>query len=1019
MKISEYAVKNYQFTLVIFLMVIALGVSTLLHMPRAEDPEMEIPFFPVVVIYPGASPEDLEELVVDPIERAFSELDDVDVIKSFILDGLVIIRIDFDFGVDVEDKYQALIREIGTLRDKLPQDIHSIEVKKVSPSDVSIMQIALVSENASRETMKQQAEELQDLLETIPELKLVEIHGLPQPTVRVELQMEKIAKLRLPTNLILGSIQSEIVNIPGGSLDAGDKVFNIKTDGSYQSIEDIENTLISGINGNTLRLKDVANVSFDFSEDKHITRLNSHRCILVTAAQKDGNNISETKLKYEPILKEFQENLPQNIAMVKHFDQADNVNRRLNKLGTEFLIAIFLVSITLLPLGFRAAFIVMVSIPLSLAIGLILLNLLGYQLNQLSIVGLVVALGLLVDDSIVVVENIERWLRDGYSKLDAAIKATKQIGLAVIGCTATLIIAFLPLVFLPDASGDFIRSLPMAVILCVLASMVVSLTIIPFLSSVILKQHHGNEEGNIFLQALQKIIHKSYAPFLDAALKHPLITLVVALVIFIGSLQLIPVIGFSLFPPSEKAQFMINITSPIQTNLNKTDEITQEVEKLLEEYSEIEYYTSNVGMGNPQVYYNEIQENERNDFAQIFIQLQENTPIKTKAEVISRMRRQFKSFPDATIEVKDFEQGPPVLAPIEVRLFGKNLDTLRSLANQVQKMLNNTEGAIYVNNPLSHMKSSIKVKVNKEKASALAVSGIDIDRTVRLAAAGFSMGKFNDANNNEYDIMVTTPKESRATLDIFNNLYVNNRAGTPIPILQIADLELESSPVTIRHHNKKRMTAVMASVDNGYLNDDVINATIQQMEQMKLPKGYSYSMGGEVETREKSFGGFGSVIIVTVFLFIAVLILEFGTFKSTLIVLSVIPLGIVGSVIALLITGNSLSFVAIVGLIALAGIEVKNSILLVDFTNQLREQGKTLDEAIREAGEVRFLPIILTSMTAIGGLIPIALSSNPLISPLAIVLIGGLISSTLLSRVVTPVVYKLIPPKITSKADKL
>lgn len=1015
MKISEYAVKNYQFTLVIFLMVIALGVSTLLHMPRAEDPEMEIPFFPVVVIYPGASPEDLEELVVDPIERAFSELDDVDVIKSFILDGLVIIRIDFDFGVDVEDKYQALIREIGTLRDKLPQDIHSIEVKKVSPSDVSIMQIALVSENASREAMKLQAEELQDQLETIPELKLVEIHGLPEQTVRVELQMEKIARLRLPVNLILSSIQSEIVNIPGGNLDAGDKVFNIKTDGSYQSIEDIENTLISGINGNTLRLKDVANINFDFTEDKHITRLNGHRCILVTAAQKDGNNISETKLKYEPILKEFQENLPQNIAMVKHFDQADNVNKRLNKLGTEFLIAIFLVSITLLPLGFRAAFIVMVSIPLSLAIGLILLNLLGYQLNQLSIVGLVVALGLLVDDSIVVVENIERWLRDGYSKLDAAIKATKQIGLAVIGCTATLIIAFLPLVFLPDASGDFIRSLPMAVILCVLASMVVSLTIIPFLSSVILKQHHGKEDGNVFLQTLQKVIHKSYAPFLDLALKHPLITLVVALAIFIGSLQLIPVIGFSLFPPSEKAQFMVNITSPIQTNLNKTNEIVQDVEKILNEYPEVEYYTSNVGMGNPQVYYNEIQENERNDFAQIFIQLKENTPIKTKAEVISRMRKQFKSFPDAKIEVKDFEQGPPVLAPIEVRLFGKNLDTLRSISTKVEDMLNNTPGAIYVNNPLSHNKSSIKVKVNKEKASALAVSGIDIDRTVRLAAAGFSMGKFNDANNNEYDIMVTTPKESRATLDIFNNLYVNNRAGTPIPILQIADLELESSPVTIRHHNKKRMTAVMAHIGQGYLNDNVINATIEQMEKLELPKGYSYSMGGEVETKAKSFGGFGSIIIVTVFLFIAVLILEFGTFKSTLIVLSVIPLGIVGSVIALLITGNSLSFVAIVGLIALAGIEVKNSILLVDFTNQLREQGKSLDEAIREAGEVRFLPIILTSMTAIGGLIPIALSSNPLISPLAIVLIGGLISSTLLSRVVTPVVYKLIPPKIEKK----
>ncbi len=228
----------------------------------------------------------------------------------------------------------------------------------------------------------------------------------------------------------------------------------------------------------------------------------------------------------------------------------------------------------------------------------------------------------------------------------------------------------------------------------------------------------------------------------------------------------------------------------------------------------------------------------------------------------------------------------------------------------------------------------------------------------------------------------------------------------------MADLRLESSPQTIKHLGKRRYVAVSSFVQQGFLVDDALNATIKAMDAMPMPAGYSYAMGGEIETRQDSFGGFGTVILATIFLFIAVLVLEFGTFKSTLIVLSVIPLGIVGAVLALWATGNSLSFVAIVGLIALAGIEVKNTILLVDFTNQLRAEGRTLDQAIREAGEMRFLPIVLTSLTAIGGLLPIAYSTNPLISPLAIVLIGGLISSTLLSRLVTPVVYKLIPPKV-------
>jgi multidrug efflux pump subunit AcrB len=317
---------------------------------------------------------------------------------------------------------------------------------------------------------------------------------------------------------------------------------------------------------------------------------------------------------------------------------------------------------------------------------------------------------------------------------------------------------------------------------------------------------------------------------------------------------------------------------------------------------------------------------------------------------------------------------------------------------------------------VEHLKSDIRVAINKEKAQQLGVPTVAIDRTVRLAVAGFNAGKFSDENGDDYDIVLTKSNSDRPTLDALQNLYVNNNTGRAVPLNQLAQLELESSPLSIKHQDKLRTVSVNAFVQKGYLVDKVIQGVISKMDELKLPSGYSYEMGGELESRNESFGGFASIIIVTVFLFIAVLILEFKTFKSTMIVLSVIPLGIVGALLALMITGNSLSFVAIIGLIALAGIEVKNTILLVDFTNQLREQGKSLEEAIREAGEVRFLPIILTTLTAIGGLMPIAVSTNPLVSPLAIVLIGGLISSTLLSRIVTPVVYKLIPPRIEAKA---
>ncbi len=1012
MKISEYAVKNYQFTLIIFIMIVALGVTTILNMPRAEDPELSSPEFPIIIIYPGTSPKDMEDLVVDPLEAKLTALEGIKKVTSNISDGVAVLFAQYKHEYDVDEKYQEVVREVNNMRNELPPDIYSIEIQKWLPSNVNVIQAALISENAPYEKLKKYAEYFKEDLEQLPQLKNVEIYGLPEKVVRVELKSDKMAQMHIPLEAVLGTIQSEAVNIPGGSVDAGNKTFNIQTSGNYKSVDEIENTIVYSYSGRNIYLKDIAQVYTDFEKEKHITRLNGHRALFVVAAQKPGENISNTQKIYLPVIEKFKSTLPQNIDLIHHFDQADNVNKRLGGLGIDFLIAISLVAITLLPLGGRASVIVMISIPLSLSIGIVLMNFLGYTLNQLSIVGLVVALGLLVDDSIVVVENIERWMREGHSRLEATIKATHQITLAVIGCTATLVIAFLPLVFLPAASGDFIRSLPMGVITSVLASMLVSLTIIPFLSSRILKEHSGNPEGNIFLRGLKGLIHKSYARLLDKALTKPLITTVVALIIFVVSLMLIPVIGFSLFPASEKPQFLVEITTPLQSNLNYTNEVAKKVETELKEHPEVKYFATNVGKGNPQIYYNVIPENERTDYAQIFVQLDGNTSPKRKLELIDELRKKWTPYEGAKVEVRDFEQGPPIVAPVEVRLLGENLDTLRALASRVEELIKNTEGTIYVNNPVSNLKSDIRVAINKEKAAMLGIPIINIDRTVRLAVAGFEVGKMTDNDGDNYKIQLTKEKNTINSLDAFDNLYVNNMQGMAIPLTQVASLKLESSPLTINHQNKIRTVSLSAFVEKGYLNDNVIKDVMDKMDKMILPAGYHYEMGGELESREESFGGFTSIIVITIFLFIAVLILEFKTFKSTLIVLSVIPLGIVGAVIALLLTNNSLSFVAMIGLIALAGIEVKNTILLVDFTNQLRQKGKSIEEAIREAGEVRFLPIILTSLTAIGGLTPIALSSNPLIAPLAVVIIGGLISSTLLSRIVTPVVYKLIPPKI-------
>jgi multidrug efflux pump subunit AcrB len=398
--------------------------------------------------------------------------------------------------------------------------------------------------------------------------------------------------------------------------------------------------VIYSIQGKSILLQDIAVVRDDFDESKHLTRLNGYRSIFVTAALKEGTNITKVQEKYKPILASAGAGLPENVEMIVAFDQAEYVNRRLGGLGMDFLIAIALVFVTLLPLGNRASIIVMISIPLSLAIGLILMNALGYGLNQLSIVGLVVALGLLVDDSIVVVENIERWIREGYSKKEAALKATQQISLSVVGCTVTLIIAFLPLVFLPDSSGDFVRSLPMAVITSVLASLLVSLTIIPFLSTWLLKDR-GVEHTNRMYDLFQKVIHLSYAPLLEKALKKPVVTLALAGGIFLLAMGIFPVIGFSLFPTSEKPQFLVNITTPLQSNLNTTNEVTKQVENEVKKIPELQNFATNVGKGNPRIYYNEIPESDRSDYGQLFVQLKPSTSAPRKSEIVQSLKSSF------------------------------------------------------------------------------------------------------------------------------------------------------------------------------------------------------------------------------------------------------------------------------------------------------------------------------------------------------------------------------------------
>jgi len=620
---------------------------------------------------------------------------------------------------------------------------------------------------------------------------------------------------------------------------------------------------------------------------------------------------------------------------------------------------------------------------------------------------------LLVDDSIVVVENITRFLRAGYSRSDAAIEATKQIAVAVLGCTATLVFAFLPLLFLPGLPGKYIRSLPVAVVYAVLASMFVSFTVIPWLSSLLLPRTES-KDGNRFLQLLDQGIRKTYAPLLGRSLANPWRTLGLSLVLVFGSVALIPMVGFSLFPKAGTPQFHVDIESPDGTSLEETDRAVRYAERLIGAHPAVRGIFSNVGKDNPVVYYNVFQRAEASNRGQLFVLLHaydtEDTP-----RMLDSLRQQLALYAGARIELKEFENGPPIEAPIAMRIEGPDLDSLRLLAGRVEQVMQSIAGTQYVRNPIRLRRTDLRLTVDRQKAGLLGIPSVEIDRTLRLGIAGLEAGYFRGDDGNEHPLVVRLAHDGHPTPEALDRIYVSSVQGALVPLRQIASVGFEAKPNAIDHRERVRAVSITSYVQSGFNTDRVTREVLAGLVSLDMPPGYRIYPAGEIESRQESFGGIGSAVFVAVFGILAILVLEFRNFRTTLVVASVIPLGVVGGILALLVTGYTLSFTAMIGFVALVGIEIKTSILLVDFTDQLRREGYDLDHAIQKAGEIRFVPIVLTAITAIGGLLPLALQGSALYSPLAWVIIGGLVSSTFIARLVTPVMYKLLAPPLEAE----
>lgn len=1007
MKLTRLAIRNAQFVLIVLLILVVISVRSFTTMPRSEDPQADFPIFRILAVYPGTSPEDMEELIVDPLEEVIKEIADVNHYNSQMREGVAGIGINASYDIDPEEKFDEIVREINRIRGDLPDGIIRFDIEQIKPGDrVNFMLLSLSSDVVAISDLTDLAEDLEDDLETIDGISSVIIDAGVEKQINVALDFERMSSLSIGLGQVINILGSNNVNIPGGDIDIGGMNFSIKSSGDYEEIDELRETVISSSGTGVVYLKDIADVRITESDRLWQGSFMKTDAVFVGAKLKRGFNILHVNQEAKQIINEFNSTLPATVDLDICYDQTPEVSNKINGFFETLLQGIALVGIIIfLFLGWRASLIIITLIPLCVILAIALLDGAGHGLQQISIASLVLALGLLVDNGIVVIENITRMIREGMSKKEAALAGAEEVGPAIISSTITTLLSFFPLTQLGEGAGLFLISLPLTVIFTLVISLILALTFSPILSGWLMNDKV--KKPSLADKLFHKMSFGFYQPVLAFSLRNSILIFGISVALTIFTFVILrPLVGVSFFPTADKPVLLIDIDGPKGASLEYTRQSTDYVESILDSMDIVKSYVTNVGNSNSQIYYNRIPKSFVKSHGQILVNLKDWDQ-QSFYNTIASLRSDFSEWPAAKIIVEELKNGAPVEAPIELRIFGDDLEVLSDLSSQVEEILNSTSEVINIENPLSRTKTELEFALDKEKAGLLGVSALDFDRTIRASLNGLTIGEATLSDDETYAVELSLKNDGKPRVEDFYRTHIQARTGASVPLHHVADISLSKSAAEFSHYNSDRYIGVTASVIN--LDETLQKTTevIERLEEMTWPRGYNYVVGGEYEEQQSTFGSLAIILILAQIAIFAVLVLQFRSILQPLIVFSAIPLAAIGSIFALYLTGWPFSFFAFIGLISLIGIVVNNSIILVDYINQLRrEEDISLVDAIIEGSIRRFKPIILTTLTTILGLLPLTLQSTNQWSPLCWTIIGGMISSTLLTLLVVPVLYK-------------
>ena len=1009
MQLPRIAIKNAQFTFTIVVLLVLVGIVSYFQMPRSEDPQFDIPITLLEIIYPGASPTDIETLVVDPLEEEFAEIEGIKKVESQIKNGGARIEVTFLYGSDPNAAYNEVKQAVSSVKPTLPEGVQDVLVLKATPTSVAIIQLALWSETTDYKSMEFHAKQLEKRLEAIEAVKKADIWGYPTQVVAVDLNLAMLKHYGISIATINNVLQKRAVNITPGFVDANIRRFNVKTSGNYQHIDELNNTVVFSNNTGVIRLKDVAHVAFSNREANYLAYYDGKPVIFLTAEQRTNTNIFALTQAIESEISAFKQTLPDNIKIDTLFKQSDGVENRVNGFFDNLWQGLVLVGImSLIFLGIREAVVVIVAIPLSFLVAIGWLDFAGFGLQQMSIVGLIIALGLLVDNAIVVTESIHREKKNSASLADAAAAGTSKVGWAITSGTVTTMLAFLPMLMLASDTGDFVRSMPVTVVLVLLASLLIALTLTPLLASKFFSKKPSKFKTLQYYA--NGFAEKYYVRGLSKLMNVKLIMLIIAFMALFAMASLFGQVGVSLFPKAEKSMLLIDVETPANSSLDYTNDVMQSMTDFIETQPYVEKIALNVGNSNPRIYYNEIPKRGVSSYGQVLLVLKAYDESEVN-NLVASLRKEFSTWQQAKVTVKEFTQGPVTDQPVTVRLISESLSDLENVAGDLQRKIASIPGAINLDNPIGIANTELALAIDYDKA---ALSGIDInqlDNAIQTALSGTFIGQFNDVNGENYPILVRRPKSDLAGL---SDITIANQQGENIPLGQFVDIKLQKGRTDFFHYQKLRMARVSADAAQGYSVQEITSEVVNYLDNSALPAGMYYILGGEEESRQESFAGLSQIMLITAIGIFAILVLQFKSFLQPLIIFTSIPFAMTGAILGLYITNLSFSMMAFIGLISLFGIVVNNAIILIDTTNRNLSTGLAKKDAILLASSTRFTPILLTTITTIGGLLPLTLFGGSLWQPLGVVIISGLCISAIASFIIVPILTELF-----TKTDEL